>query len=182
MCRRACISFFQVFVGFRRVGLPLCVSWFFYNNWKIFLFNREGLCCCCLLGRIATFTFCWNSDQELSSGVIPADLLWWPQAKPLHLRWRMCAARLLPVGNTDSEFFRKKQGASSTPPATVAANVPIATVIKAAEAAVPMEASRRTWEQLRELMAQQDLQLQEQHWKQEASELRKIIKSCCSDQ
>lgn len=37
----------------------------------------------------------------------------------------MCAARLLPVGNANSEFLGKKQGASSTQPATVAANVPV---------------------------------------------------------
>jgi len=59
----------------------------------------------------------------------------------------------LPVGSTDPEFLGKKQGASSTPPATVAANVPIATVTKVA-AAVPTEASRRTCEQLQELLAQ----------------------------
>ena len=63
----------------------------------------------------------------------------------------MCAARLLPVGNTDSEILGKKQEASSTPPATVAANVPIATVTKAA--AVPIETSR-SCEQLQEIMAQ----------------------------
>lgn len=38
----------------------------------------------------------------------------------------MCAARLLPVGNANSEFLGKKQGASSTQPATVAANVLVA--------------------------------------------------------
>lgn len=39
---RACIPIFQVFVDFRSVGLPLCVSWFFCNKWKNDVYSRKN--------------------------------------------------------------------------------------------------------------------------------------------